>query len=249
MNDFGWRPGTGPGFAEACLQAFDGALSDMGLEVTVDERDTVGKWTLVYSRWPGRRVIGFNDPVELAVKLLADSYAVSLLGSVLTAGPSIDLGSGNGWPGLAMRAHGEVTLLDSRKGACDFMRGFLEYFQMKDVRVVEERAEFAGRHAGYAGRFRVATARAMATPAVSLEIISPFVEKGGLVVLWIGPGQEAAMLDRREIPEIGLKLENLYHYKLPLKMGKRALAVYIKTGQILDGFPRKIAVIRGRPLL
>lgn len=242
------RVGLAPGFVDACLHEFGRAVSEMGLAVTPEDSVTVRAWLQFYSRWPGRRVIGFTGAKDVAVKLLADSYAVRLLGPGDVTGPAIDLGSGNGWPGLAFISSGRVTLLDSRQGACDFMRGFVESVRLPNVDVVEERAEDAGRTTRFAGSFGVVASRAMASPAVAVEVAAPFLKEGGAAVLWLGPAQEETVETHPEIPEAGLTLAGLKRYSLPDGTGRRALAVYRKTGMCLPGHPRKIASIRAKPL-
>ena len=118
MSDSGapLRTGVAPGFVESCLAEFGEAAREMGLALGAADGELVRMWLEFYSRWPGRRVIGFGDPKDVAVKLLADSYAVRTLGPAIIAGPAIDLGSGNGWPGLAFASMGRVSLLDSQIG-------------------------------------------------------------------------------------------------------------------------------------
>lgn len=248
MSESGLRPGTLPGFADSSMEAFEEAAREMGFPVTPEDRDAVYKWLLFYCRWPGRRVIGFTDPKDVAVKLLADSYAVRCLDEVRIPGPAIDLGSGNGWPGLVFCPQGQVFLLDSRKGACDFMRGLADYSGMVNVRVIEARAEEAGRAPSLEGRFGIVCTRAMASPGMAVEAAAPFLRAGGVAVLWLGPAQEEAVVAHADIREVGLTLAGLRRYDLPGGMGHRVLAAYRRTGKSLPGFPRKIVAVRAKPL-
>ncbi len=220
----------------------------MGFSPGEPDMRLVEKWLEFYSRWPGRRVIGFSDPAALAVKLLADSYAPHLWGASSEDAPVIDLGSGNGWPGLAFTSLGHVSLLDSRQGACDFMKGFVQYAALDNVNVSEGRAEEIGIREDYRGRFGIVTSRAMASPAVTVEMASPFVRPGGAAMLWLGPAQEDGVDDHGMIPELGLTLEAMHRYDLMDGMGRRLLAVYRRTGRSQPGFPRKMASIKAKPL-
>ena len=242
------RTGVEPGFVERCLKEFGETVRQMGLPLGASDGQMVQTWLDFYSHWPGRRVIGFDDPKDVAAKLLADSYAVRLLEPAMMAGPAIDLGSGNGWPGLALVSVGPVSLLDSRRGACDFMRDLISHAGLGDVDVIEARAEEAGLETGLTDHFGIAVTRAMTSAALAVEIISPFVKPGGTAVLWLGPAQEEVVETNHELRQIGLTLTGLRRYELPGGMGRRALAVYRKTGAGLKGFPRKIASIKARPL-
>jgi len=248
MSDSVFRPGTGESFVRDALTALQQAAAGMGLALAAPDYELARKWLEFYSRWPGRRVIGFTGPQDTAVKLLADSFAVRYVAGTLEDGPAVDLGSGNGWPGLALHDREEVLLLDSRKGACDFMRGFVHFAGLNTVRVSEGRAEEAGRDPSIAARFGVAVTRAMASPGVACELAAPFLKSHGTLVLWLGPEQEGAVNTRESIPEIGLTLAGLHRYVLPEGMGRRALAVYRKTSPLSPGFPRKMVTIKAKPL-
>ena len=249
MSDQDLRRNVASDFPDVGMQAFRQAAAEMDLSLTPFDCDLAQKWFEFYSHWPGRRVIGFTDPKDVAVKLLADSFVPRLLASALPSGPVIDLGSGNGWPGLALHQAGELCLLDSRKGACDFMRSFVTSSSLKDVRVVEARAEDACKEIALAGHFGTVTSRAMASPAMALELGSPFVGRDGAAVLWLGPAQEGSVDVKPQIREIGLTLAEKLRYTLPGGMGQRALAVYRRTGKPLPGYPRKIPSIKAKPLL
>lgn len=244
--------GMSPEFVNACVQSFADAVAVMGIAPGAQSDEIVEKWTEFYSGWPGRRVVGFCEPADIAVKLLADSFAVQHVREGVSGidlkGPFIDLGSGNGWPGLALLETGKVTLMDSRTGACDFMRGFLTYAAVEDAEVVEARAEAAGREPGFFGQFRCAVSRAMASPALSLEMASAFVGESGLVILWTGPAQEKTIEENRDVPELGLSLAGQLPYVLPWGKGRRMLAIYRKSGRIRNGFPRKTTSAKANPL-
>lgn len=244
----GLREGLDQDFFPASIRLFKKAAIEMGFSLGAPDMRLVEKWLEFYSQWPGRRVIGFSDPGALAVKLLADSYAPRLWGASSEDAPVIDLGSGNGWPGLAFSSLGRVSLLDSRQGACDFMKAFVQYAALDNVNVIEGRAEEIGLEQDYRGRFGIATSRAMASPAVAVEMASPFVRPGGAAMLWLGPAQEDGVAGHSTIPELGLTLESRHRYDLMDNMGRRLLAVYRRTGSSQPGFPRKMASIKARPL-
>lgn len=248
MSDAGLRPGVAQGFAGSCMDAFAKALREMGLAITEEDAGVVRAWLEFYSHWPGRRVIGFADPKDIAVKLLADSHAVLRLREAPEMGPTIDLGSGNGWPGLAFHSRGEVFLLDSRAGACDFMRGFVESSGLTGVQVVEARAEEAGRRTSFASAFRIVTSRAMAAPSIVAEVSAPFLVIEGSAILWLGPSHRDLVIAHADIPQVGLSLIELDTYFLPGRMGERILAVYRKTAGCHPGFPRNPGEIRAKPL-
>jgi 16S rRNA (guanine527-N7)-methyltransferase len=243
---------SGDEFVDAGTAAFREALTCMDVRLDSRAVQAVEAWFRFYSGWPGRRVTGFVDPREAAVKLIADSFAAGYLAPDLPAGDVLDMGSGNGWPGLAVRLIRDdvrLLLLDSRLGACAFMRGFVEHSGLSGVSVVEARAEDVRSERALSTRFDLVTSRAMASPGISVELASAFLKIGGVVALWLGPEQEDAVDSVPAIPELGLERRRKVRYGLPFRMGDRVLAVYTKASRALPGYPRRLSSIRAKPLL
>jgi len=148
-------------------------------------------------------------------------------------GPIVDVGSGNGSPGLVLAASlpdRAVTLLDSngRKAA------FLEHAtaDFPNVTVVRGRAEEQE-----PDRFGVALAKALAPPAVALEWVLPLVREGGAAVLWLGPSADLDALSRVSEQLGGSTVEE-----------RTGLAVACKIAPTPAGFPRRPGLARKRPL-
>ncbi len=103
-------------------------------------------------------------------------------------GPLIDVGSGNGAPGLpiALCEPGRTaTLLDSRSGSTEFLGAVVEQLGAPWITVVNERAERAA-HTDLRERFALALTRAAAPPDIAIELTVPFLRVGGLAMLWTG---------------------------------------------------------------
>ncbi len=147
-------------------------------------------------------------------------------------GPIVDVGSGNGSPGLALAASlpdREVTLLDSNRRKAAFLERRAPDFP--NVRVVWGRAE------EHDGRYGVAVAKALAPPAVSLEWLLPLVDEGGAAVLWLGPSADLDTLSRVSEQIGGAAVET-----------RNGLAVARKIAPTPAGFPRRPGLARKRPL-
>ncbi len=244
-------------FVTAGLAAFAQAATEMGVYSTPEAVEMVEAWFRFYENWAGRRVVGFSSAEDIAVKLIADSFSVGKVldgtwtdeSEILRA---IDLGSGNGWPGLAVKAlrpASHLALLDSRLGACRFLEEFVRSAGLADVEIVPERAEKAQKQAEYAGKYDLVTTRAMAQPGVSLELSVTFCRPQGTVALWLGPEHKDRVWKRTEIGELGVGLSNIHRYALSGGKGTRLLVVYKRYGDPARGYPRSISTIKARPLL
>jgi 16S rRNA (guanine527-N7)-methyltransferase len=148
-------------------------------------------------------------------------------------GSIVDVGSGNGSPGLVLAASlpdREVTLLDSNMRRAAFLeRAAADFPNATAVRGRAEEQE--------TDRFGVAVAKALAPPAVALEWVLPLVRPGGAAVLWLGPSEDLAALSRVSGRLGGASVEQ-----------RNGLAVARKIASTPAGFPRRPGVARKRPL-
>ena len=146
-------------------------------------------------------------------------------------GPVVDVGSGNGSPGIPialMFPEREVVLLDADGRKCDF----LEQWAPANARVLRGRAE--EQELDWAG---LALAKALAAPPVAAEWCLPLVREGGAAVLWIGESADLDVL-ARAAQQLAAELAD----------SPPGLAVLRKLGPTPAGFPRRTGVARKRPL-
>jgi 16S rRNA (guanine527-N7)-methyltransferase len=147
-------------------------------------------------------------------------------------GPVVDVGSGNGSPGLVLASRlpeREVTLLDSNRRKVAFLERAVVDFPNGEV--VRGRAE------EHDGLYGVAVAKALAPPAVALEWLLPLVLEGGAAVLWLGPSVDLDALSSVS-EQIG---------GAPVEV-RSGLGVARKIAPTPAGFPRRAGVARKRPL-
>src|SRR4051794_18700331 len=128
-------------------------------------------------------------PAEFEVRHVLDSLsaAVPLLDR-LRVGEAlrlVDVGSGGGMPGLPLKIAFpslRLTLVESVNKKADFLRETVAQLGLTEVEVVAERAELAGRNPVHRDTYDWATARALATLPVVIELCAPFLGAGGLLV-------------------------------------------------------------------
>jgi 16S rRNA (guanine527-N7)-methyltransferase len=156
---------------------------------------------------------------------------------------ALDLGSGGGLPGLPLALAWPATrwiLLDGREARAEFLRQAVTKLGLDErVRVVGERAETAGRSELRAA-VDVVVARSFGRPAVTAECGSPFLRRGGLLIVAEPPTEN----DRW--PEEGLT-------QLGMRRGGRAtepssLQVLVQERLCPVRYPRRVGVPRKRPL-
>jgi len=179
---------------------------------------------------------------------LADSLAALALPEVAGARALVDLGSGAGFPGLALalaRPALEVTLVESEGRKADWLRRASA--GRPNVRVVADRSEHLARIER--DRYPLAVARALGPLPVALELAAPLVAPGGWVAIWRGPGGGAAVeaAAASAAAQLGLEPREPRPTR-PFPAARRAIQLFAKTGPTPERFPRRPGRAAKRPL-
>jgi 16S rRNA (guanine527-N7)-methyltransferase len=180
---------------------------------------------------------------------IADSLTALEVGAVGAARRVVDVGSGAGFPGLALAVAlpgAEVSLVESQRRKCEFLERARLAAGIENASVVLARVE---EWDGGVSRNDVVLARALAVQSVVLEYAAPLMRMGGTLVDWRGkrtPEEEdaadraAALLGllrtevRRVVPYEGARDHHLH--------------VFVKVEETPARFPRRAGMARKRPL-
>jgi 16S rRNA (guanine527-N7)-methyltransferase len=160
-------------------------------------------------------------------------------------GPLIDVGSGNGIPGipLALATGVTVTLLEPIKKRARFLQDALTALSL-DGTVLAARAEDAARDPAHREHYRTATARAVASAPTVAELTVPFLAIGGRALLQRGSLEPP---ERNAVADAALVLGAELTEERPLD-GTRRLLILEKQSPTSPRFPRKNGVPTKRPL-
>ncbi|HEU0114243.1 MAG TPA: 16S rRNA (guanine(527)-N(7))-methyltransferase RsmG, partial [Thermomicrobiales bacterium] len=127
-----------------------------------------------------------TDPIEVERRLFLDSLRLVPTIDGLTAGQTeprlIDIGSGGGFPGLALkiaRPRLDVTLIDATGKKVRFLEEAIAALDLTGAQALQARAEDLGRDERFRGAFDLVTARAVAPLPVLLEYAMPLLRVGG----------------------------------------------------------------------
>ena len=161
------------------------------------------------------------------------------------AGPLIDVGSGNGVPGipLALATGVRVTLLEPIKKRATFLTSALAHLGLAGE-AVAGRAENVARDPAYRGQFRTATARAVSTAPTVAELTVPFLALGGRALLQRGALETP---ERNALSDAALVLGAELIEERTLN-GERRILVLEKRAPTSPRFPRKNGIPAKRPL-
>jgi 16S rRNA (guanine(527)-N(7))-methyltransferase RsmG len=164
-------------------------------------------------RW--RKAMDLVGPGPLEPHFQDAARAVAWLDA---SGPWADLGSGAGFPGIALAARNPkatVALVESRRKRAIFLKELASSCGLDNVEVLHQRVEALAPES-LAG----VVARAFQPPAAMLKTVRPLLELGGIAVVLVA----------REDPQDaeGFEMFHVEHYKVEGK--PRRSVGYRRTG-------------------
>ncbi|HXI14865.1 MAG TPA: 16S rRNA (guanine(527)-N(7))-methyltransferase RsmG [Chloroflexota bacterium] len=192
-----------------------------------------------------------TDPVQVAEKHFLDSLTVL---SVLPRGALhlIDVGTGAGFPGLALkiaRPEISVTLLEATGKKVAWLRETVEMLGLGGLETLAERSEALAHDPIHRGRYDIVTARAVAPLAVLCELCLPFLRPGGrFIAQKSASGAEfETPAARRALSVLGgrvAEVRKVNHAALP----NRVLVVIEQNGAVPSAYPRRPGLPAKQPL-
>jgi 16S rRNA (guanine527-N7)-methyltransferase len=191
-------------------------------------------------------VTSLDEAIEVH---LADSLTALEIGDVADASRIVDIGSGAGFPGLALAValpDARVSLVESQGRKCEFLERACAAASVGNASIVAGRIEEW--REGIA-RNDVVLARALAPQPVVLVYAAPLLSPGGLLVDWRGrrsmDGESSA---RHAAGLLGLRLREIRRTEPYEGALHHHLHVYEKVAETPTRFPRRVGVARKRPL-
>ena len=162
----------------------------------------------------------------------------------------IDVGTGAGFPGLALKIAEpdmKLTLLDSLNKRIDFLQETCEKLSLEDVRCIHARAEEAPKD--FRGAFDIATSRAVARLNVLCELCIPFLKEDGLFIAMKGPDCSDELLEAQKAMKLlGAELVACESYRIPGTDISHTAVIIRKVKPTHPKYPRKWAQIKKQPL-
>jgi len=210
-------PAPGPGLIRE-------VLAEAGIPVSAGDSERLSAHAAEMLRWNRSiRLTAITDPVEVAVKHVADSLLP--LRFAPFPGRLLDFGSGAGYPGvpLAICLPGtRVTLLDASAKKCAFLSRVRGMLGLPNVTVVQGRVGKEPRLS--IGPFDHIVTRATTSPDATVNLLAPYLAPGGRFLLLIGPGARSTHL--AGLPGAVTRRER---FILPRGMGEREIIEFEPT--------------------
>jgi 16S rRNA (guanine527-N7)-methyltransferase len=196
-----------------------------------------------------------KNPAEVEVKHFADSLSCLL---ALRQAPGlkrpslIDVGTGAGFPGLPLKIvcpELKLTLVESVGKKVKFLEHVIARLDLKEVVVVQARAEELGQTPAHREKYDWAVARAVAELRTLLEYLLPLAKVGGRILAQKGEGAPAeAQGAERAAKILGGSLAQLRPVELPGVVESRYLVVFNKVAATPAKYPRRPGTPGKEPL-
>ncbi len=226
----------------------------LGLHLTDAQRDACARYAAeLMEATKTVNLTAITDPEGIAIKHFLDSFTAYAARPWTGHERLVDVGSGAGFPGLALRIALpgiSVTAVESTGKKARAIERFRDLLALERVAVENARAEDVARSPAHRARYDVATARALGTLGLCVELCFPFLRVGGDAVVWKGridaelPGAKKALASLggevvAVVPTSSLGLGD----ELP----GRQLVVMRKTRATPERYPRTPAEMKRRP--
>ena len=244
------------------------AAAALNITLTGRQTEQFERYAELLCEWNQRvNLTAITDPTGIAILHFADSLSVAANIPPRQGASLIDVGTGAGFPGLALkilRPDLRLLLLDSLNKRVNFLRCVTQELGLQEVFALHARAEDAGRQSEYRERFDYATARAVASLPALCEYCLPFVKKGGLFIAQKGPNpKEEIAAAQKAITILGGKLDGVFEFNLPARRGRgpqrpeeaeehsfpaRSIIAIQKISQTPREYPRNAAKMSKNPL-
>lgn len=175
---------------------------------------------------------GVRDPEHALVLHALDSLVVARLRSAPAT--ALDLGSGNGFPGVALRVlypDVRLVLVDRTLKKLAAIRRALDAAGLTGVETRHaDAAQLPGLEPELRHAFDLVTARAVGAPEEVAPLAAPLVARPGRVAMWLSESTPSP----RSLAG-GLELERVEEYELPEPAARRRrLAVYARAAARRD---------------
>lgn len=231
------------------------------LGVDLDERaiERFERYLDLVMEWNERAgLTSVTDPSDIQRRHFAESLsllAALRAASVIPTGATLriaDLGSGGGFPGVPMAIAEpglDLVLIESHGRRAEFLRTVVEALGLERARVVQARAEDAGRGPMLRATFDRVTARALAPLPVLIEYALPLLKDGGLLVAPKGSrAEEELAASAGALKALGGDVRAALDLPLPEGVPPQRVLVVRRTGRLDPQYPRRAGTPSRQPL-
>lgn len=189
---------------------------------------------------------------EVMKKHFVDSVSLIKAYDVTKPVSVIDVGTGAGFPGLALKIafpNLQLTLLDSLNKRIQFLNEVIEKLALTEIETIHGRAEDYARPGKLREKYDLCVSRAVANLSTLSEYCLPFVKKGGFFISYKSEKiSEEVKAAQGAISVLGGEVKKQVEFLLPNSDIYRNLFVIEKIKACPAKYPRKAGLPAKEPL-
>ncbi|NCB32426.1 MAG: 16S rRNA (guanine(527)-N(7))-methyltransferase RsmG [Erysipelotrichia bacterium] len=230
------------------IRELTSASETIGIKLTDTMQEQLLQYAALLKEWNDKiNLTAITEESEVLEKHFYDCLLALRL--VNPGADAADVGTGAGFPGLVFKiACPEIrmTLIEPTEKKCVFLREVISQLNLKEVTVINERAEdYVQKHRE---SFDLVTARAVAALPVLAELCMPLVRMNGTFLAMKGSkGKEEARTAQDACGKMGCDGKDFHQDHLP-NGDERYNLVYMKHRHTPTQYPRSYAKIKKKPL-
>jgi 16S rRNA (guanine527-N7)-methyltransferase len=234
-------------------QLADAAQAQFGITLTRGQIQSFEAYAEDLREWNERfNLTAITSPDEVRVKHFLDSLSCLPSLRMSPYARVVDVGSGAGFPGIPMKIAMpslHLTLVESVGKKAEYCRRLVEHLSLRDVDVVNARAEDVGQDSAHREQYDWAVARAVAKLPVLAEYLLPLIKVGGFAIAQKGEsGPQEAQAAGHALHLLGGALYKVTPVELPGVAETRYLVVLAKHSCTPEKYPRKAGLPAKTPL-
>ena len=193
-----------------------------------------------------------RDVEQIRNKHFLDSLTCSLAFGEERPKSMIDIGTGAGFPGIPLKIlypSMQLTLVESVGKKTKFCQHIINLLNLKNVSIIQERAEVIGQDPKHREKYDWAVARAVANLPILVEFLLPLARFGGGVIAQKGEsGPIETQKANTAIHILGGTLRQLLPVFIPGVVEDRYLVIIDKIARTPKIYPRRTGVPAKNPL-
>ena len=228
------------------LKQFNVELSDLQITQFLKYFELLVEWNEFMN------LTAITEYEDVMKKHFVDSLSLIKTYDVNKSVSVIDVGTGAGFPGLALKIaypNLKVTLLDSLNKRINFLNHVIEQLGLENVETVHGRAEDFAKPGKLREKFDVCVSRAVANLTSLSEYCLPFVKLGGEFISYKSEKMNEEMDNaKKAISILGGKFDRCEEFMLPESDIFRNLVVIKKVKETPKKYPRKAGLPTKEPI-
>jgi 16S rRNA (guanine527-N7)-methyltransferase len=224
------------------------------IELSAEQQRSFERYSEALVAWNKSRanLTAITEPGAIETRHFLDSLSVLRVARLQAGTKVIDVGTGAGFPGLPLKlvCPGiQLTLLEATGKKITFLEHVVQELRLRDVQLLNARAEEAGQDPVHREAYDVVLARSVAHMPILAEYMLPLCKVGGKCIAMKGESAASEMAAAENaLRLLGGRLSQLVTVELPGVAETHHLAIIQKSAATPPYYPRRPGHPSKKPL-